>query len=89
MGYSDYAPQLDDAVIEEDIKVESGKKHFLRGNYSKKNGKLFAKLSGHQGSHILSSFAKANCFIIIDATDSKSSDFKVTCNSTVKVRLLS
>jgi molybdopterin molybdotransferase len=54
------------AIIQNDIYKKHGRKEFIRGVFSKKNNKFFVKSVGAQGSGILKSMSKANCFIVLD-----------------------
>ena len=54
------------AIVQNDICKKHGRKEFLRGVFSKKNNKFFVKSVGAQGSGILKSMSKANCFIVLD-----------------------
>lgn len=54
------------AILQHDICKKLGRKEFLRGIFSKKNNKFFVKSAGAQGSGILKSMSKANCFIVLD-----------------------
>tara|TARA_B100001564_G_C20628865_1_gene666063 strand:- start:250 stop:1509 length:1260 start_codon:yes stop_codon:yes gene_type:complete len=51
------------AKLESEIKKRKGRKEYKRGILEIKNGKLFVKSSGAQGSNILSSLKNANCYI--------------------------
>jgi len=56
------------------LKKRPGRKDFQRGIMSSdENGRLIVDTTGMQGSHMLSSMAKANCFIVLerDAGDIK------------------
>jgi len=49
------------------LKKRPGRKDFQRGIMSNdENGRLTVDTTGIQGSHMLSSMAKANCFIVLD-----------------------
>lgn len=49
------------------LKKRPGRKDFQRGIMSSdKNGQLIVDTTGIQGSHMLSSMAKANCFIVLE-----------------------
>lgn len=54
------------AVTEEDLTKKEGRRYFLRGNYTIKNGEFFVKSTGPQGSGILTSMSSANCLIILN-----------------------
>ena len=65
------------------LKKCPGRKDFQRGiASSNENGELIVDTTGIQGSHMLSSMSKANCFIVLDA---ESADVEV--NSMVEVQL--
>lgn len=50
------------------LKKRPGRKDFQRGILlSNENGELIVDTTGIQGSHMLSSMSKANCFIVLDA----------------------
>jgi len=53
------------AVTEEILLKKAGRKYFIRGNYTFKNGEFYVKSTGPQGSGILTSMCSANCLIII------------------------
>ncbi|MFH0948047.1 MAG: gephyrin-like molybdotransferase Glp [Elusimicrobiota bacterium] len=54
------------AIIQDDIYKKHGRKEFIRGVFTKKGGEYFVELTGTQGSGILKSMSKANCFIVLD-----------------------
>ncbi len=55
------------AELTEDIKKKDGKKHFMRGMFSKSNdGNIFVKRVGLQSSGNLAEMGKANCLIIFE-----------------------
>lgn len=60
-----------DAILESDLKKRKGREEFKRGILRNKNGKLFVKTSGSQGSNILSSLKDANCYIQLHENISK------------------
>lgn len=60
-----------DAKLESDIKKRKGRKEFKRGILRNKNGKFFVKISGAQGSNILSTLKDANCYIELDENINK------------------
>ncbi len=48
------------------LKKSPGRQEFQRGILTQdENGQFFVSSTGHQGSHILSSMSKANCYIIL------------------------
>jgi molybdopterin molybdotransferase len=56
------------AVMEDPVKNADGRRIFTRVVLSKKEGKYFARLTGQQGSGILTSMIKANALAIIPET---------------------
>jgi molybdopterin molybdotransferase len=53
------------AKLIEEIKKKPGRKYFIRGKYSRVKNEILVKLTGAQGSGILSSMSEANCLIIL------------------------
>lgn len=53
------------AQITENFSKKKGRKHFVRGIFSIKEGKIFVSTTGPQGSGILTSMSNANCLIIL------------------------
>ena len=55
------------ATLEDDLKKEDTKRHFMRGVYSCGNdGKYYVKKMGNQSSGNLAEMGKSNCLIIIE-----------------------
>ena len=49
------------------LKKRPGRVEFQRGIlFQDENGEFVVKSTGNQGSHVLSSMSKANCFIVLD-----------------------
>ncbi|WP_075180829.1 molybdopterin molybdotransferase MoeA [Pantoea sp. 1.19] len=49
------------------LKKQPGRLDFQRGVFSRgADGELQVKSTGHQGSHVFSSFSQANCFIVLE-----------------------
>lgn len=65
MGKSNFAKPSIPAVIEDDITNTDGRRIFARVVVAKRNGKYYARLTGRQGSGILSSMARANGLAVI------------------------
>jgi molybdopterin molybdotransferase len=69
--------KIDDAIpllkVEcvESIFKRPGRTEFQRGELFQSNGEWKVKTTGQQGSGILSSMSKANCFIVLDMESSK------------------
>lgn len=54
------------ATTTEIIKKSPGRTEFQRGIVENKDGQLWVRSTGGQGSHMLSSMSRANCFIVLD-----------------------
>jgi molybdopterin molybdotransferase len=65
MGRSDLAMPTVTAIMEEPVKNDDGRRFFARVVVTKRDGKYFARLTGPQGSGILSSMARANGLAVI------------------------
>ncbi len=65
MGKNNLAKPSIQAVIENDVINTDGRRLFARVIVAKREGKYYARLTGHQGSGILTSMAKANGLAII------------------------
>jgi molybdopterin molybdotransferase len=68
----------------EPMKKGRGRTEFQRGMLFQENGEWCVRPTGHQGSGILSSMAKADCFIVLDPEREK-----VVAGDTVMVQLMS
>lgn len=53
------------AVLDQDFSKSDGKRHFLRGVASQRNGEMHVVTTGTQSSGAMSSMAKANCLIVV------------------------
>ncbi len=65
MGKQKLAKPIVEAVVEEAIENTDGRRVFTRAIVEKRGGKYFARLTGPQGSGILTSMALANGLVII------------------------
>lgn len=55
------------AIAGQTLKKSPGRLDFQRGFYCRKDdGSIQVVPAGHQGSHVFSAFAKANCFIVLE-----------------------
>lgn len=72
-----------DALLQNPVSKKPGKTHFLRGFVSRGGEGNYVRTSEEQGSHMLKSFAQANCLIVFHEGDSYLPE-----NSRVKVHLL-
>ena len=54
-----------EAILIEEINKKDSRREYIRGILFKKNGKLYVKTTGPQGSGILKSMVKGNCLIEI------------------------
>ncbi|EOE1184130.1 TPA: molybdopterin molybdotransferase MoeA [Proteus mirabilis] len=83
-GFSQWrAPQRFHAKTCSPLKKSAGRLDFQRGIASiNENGELQVTTSGHQGSHVYSSFSVANCFIVLERERGK-----VAAGETVTIEL--
>jgi molybdopterin molybdotransferase len=65
MGYTKLAKPMIEATIEEPIVNTDGRRIFARAIVEKRDGKYFARLTGPQGSGILTSMTLANGLVIV------------------------
>jgi molybdopterin molybdotransferase len=65
------------------MKKSKGRTEFQRGILFQENGEWCVRPTGHQGSGMLSSMAKADCFIVLEATRQK-----IDAGDTVQVQLM-
>ena len=65
MGRSNLAMPSVTAIMEGPVKNDDGRRFFARVVVTKRDGKYFARLTGPQGSGILSSMARANGLAVI------------------------
>jgi molybdopterin molybdotransferase len=65
MGHREVLRPVVEAILQEEIRKASGRRHFIRAFVSFKEGSYFATTTGDQGSGILMSMLKANGLIMI------------------------
>lgn len=65
LGRNSRQPMQLSAVLDEPIAKKDGKRHFVRGIATSVKGILHVCTTGTQSSGVMSSMAKANCFIIL------------------------
>jgi molybdopterin molybdotransferase len=65
MGRKNLAKPMIEAIIEEPIENTDGRRIFARAVVQKRDGKYFARLTGPQGSGILTSMTLANGLVIV------------------------
>jgi molybdopterin molybdotransferase len=65
MGKKNYNKPTVEAILEETVKNNAGRRIYDRAIVEKRDGQYFAKLTGPQGSGILTSMSQANGLIII------------------------
>jgi len=65
MGHRQIFRPVVEAVLQEEIKKATGRRHFIRAFVSFKDGSYFVTTTGDQGSGILMSMLKANGLIMI------------------------
>jgi molybdopterin molybdotransferase len=67
-GLNERSPLLIRVSAGETFKKAPGRTEFQRGVlYRDEQGEWAVRSTGLQGSHVLSSMSKANCFVILDA----------------------
>jgi molybdopterin molybdotransferase len=66
MGQRDVLLQEREAILEEKLQKETDRAYLLRGVFQEKNRMAYVKSAGLQCSHILESFAGANCLIFLE-----------------------
>jgi molybdopterin molybdotransferase len=65
MGKKNFAKATIEAIMEDSIKNEDGRRVFARVIVEKRNGQYYARLTGPQGSGILTSMTAANGLAIV------------------------
>jgi molybdopterin molybdotransferase len=65
MGKKNFSKPGVEAVMEEDVKNDAGRRIYDRAIIAKRDGRYYARLTGPQGSGILKSMALANGLVII------------------------
>ncbi|RMG56176.1 MAG: molybdopterin molybdenumtransferase MoeA [Gammaproteobacteria bacterium] len=65
MGRSPEAPLRLRARVLNDLRKSPGRKDHQRGILRQEGGELVVETTGLQGSHVLSSMSRANCFIVL------------------------
>jgi molybdopterin molybdotransferase len=65
MGHKNLSKPVIEAIMEEPIKNTDGRRIFARAIVEKRDGKYFARLTGPQGSGILTSMTLANGLVIV------------------------
>ena len=83
MGKKDNQMTYLPALMESEARKKKGRMEFLRGRLQSQNGKIHVELSGGQYSHMLSSFAGADCFVRFPKEKTS-----ITKGEEVQVRLL-
>ncbi|MFQ6069433.1 MAG: gephyrin-like molybdotransferase Glp [Candidatus Aminicenantales bacterium] len=66
MGQKEFFLKEKEAILEHEFHKKSDRSYLLRGFVQEKKGTLQVKSTGSQQSHMLSSFARANCLIYLD-----------------------
>jgi molybdopterin molybdotransferase len=65
MGKTNFARPSVEAVMEDNVKNDAGRRLYDRAIIEKRNGRYYARLTGAQGSGILSSMSLANGLVLI------------------------
>jgi molybdopterin molybdotransferase len=84
MGHRQIFRPAVDAILEEDIRKEPGRRHYIRAVVSLRNAQYFVTTTGNQGSSILNSMVRANGLMVIPEDREL-----VRAGERVKVQLLS
>jgi len=84
MGYRQIFRPAVDAILEEDIRKEPGRRHYIRAVVSLRSAQYFVTTTGNQGSSILNSMVRANGLMVIPEDREL-----VRAGERVKVQLLS
>lgn len=58
------------AILDQGLEKHDAKRYYIRGIVTSANGVLHVRTTGTQSSGVMSSMAKANCFIILRESDS-------------------
>jgi molybdopterin molybdotransferase len=66
-GRREILPAMLQAELEEPLSKKAGLAYFVRGVISEREGKLVVRSTGPQGSHLLTSWARANALICLEA----------------------
>ena len=67
-GEQDYQPLRVRATCQSHLRKKPGRTEFIRGiSHSAPDGSLSVERAGHQGSGILTTMSRANCFIVLPA----------------------
>ena len=64
MGREETQPMYLPARMRSEIRKKAGRTEFLRGRLQIQNGEIYAELHSGQYSHMLSSFANADCLVV-------------------------
>ena len=65
MGMKQFFLTEVDAILDEDISIHSGRRHFARAVTTYDEGRYHVRLTGAQGSGILTSMVQANSFLVL------------------------
>jgi molybdopterin molybdotransferase len=65
MGKNNFTKPTVEAIIEDSIKNNEGRRIYDRAIVERRNGQYYARLTGPQGSGILTSMSQANGLVII------------------------
>jgi molybdopterin molybdotransferase len=66
MGYQDVFLEEREAYLEHTVRKKPERAHFLKGCFQEKNGVTSVRSAGKQNSHILESFSRANCLLLLE-----------------------
>lgn len=74
MGRSEPFPIFERGILVKEISHRNGRVEFIRAVAEKRNGTLFVRSAGPQGSHCLSSLVQANALIRLDGKTAKAGE---------------
>jgi molybdopterin molybdotransferase len=72
MGKKNISKPSVEAVLEEPVKNDSGRRVYDRAIVARRDGHYYARLTGPQGSGILASMSLANGLVVIPETPARS-----------------
>jgi molybdopterin molybdotransferase len=81
-GLTDVELPAVEAVVEEDFENRGDRPHFMRGRLERREGRWHVWPLAQQGSHMLTSIAKADCLVEVAEAST------LACGTTVKAQLI-
>jgi molybdopterin molybdotransferase len=65
LGHTRLFRPVIDVVVEDGVSERVMRRHYVRAHVEWHNGRLVARTTGNQGSHITTSLLNANAFVIV------------------------